>query len=362
LKLAVRVAVARFDGSGDSFREALKQLGTIEDLDSASRPVVVKVGVFDHHTQNHTSVDVVKAIVDSFSRSPRIYVAESDNYMGTGTERLQIWKQLFTDRVVPFNLSEDADVKKVNAADETIGLSHILFKPNVFVSTHILRTYEKGSILKNLLGLIPDRKKARFHKKLEPALLDVYEAIGGVDLAVLDGTYLRHGIGSDPHAGPIGDDYRAATNIVLLGRDAVAVETVGVALAGLKPEKVPIIREAVSRGLGVGDLDEIEIIGASLEKLKEEVAIALKAHRKSRPRGPQTWGAYSHRALKELVDEGFFKSPNKKGLEDVIKALNAKGLKTEGKKDKVAAALARRVKKGTLRSTKSPEERLYWTE
>jgi hypothetical protein len=210
--------------------------------------------------------------------------------------------------------------------------------------------------------LVPDRKKARFHKKLEPALLDMYEAVGGIDLAVLDGTYLRHGVGSDPHAGPEGDKYRMAANIVLVGRDAVAVETVGFVLAGLKPENLPIIREAVKRGVGVGDINEIEIIGPPLEKLKEEFAAALKALKKSRPKGPQTWGGRAYWVHKELMNERFFRLPNKRTIGDVIKAFEAKGLETEGKKDKIVAALARRVNKGVLKSAKTPEGRLYWAE
>ena len=360
--MTAKVAVARLDKSYDSFKEALKRIGTINDLNSPIKSVVIKVGVFNHEAQNHTSVGVLKAIIDSFPQAPKIYIVESDNYIGKGSERLRIWKQLFNERIVPFNLSEDTDLKKVKVADEEISLSHIVFKPNVFVSTHILRTYERGSILKNLLGLVPDAKKARFHKKLEPALLDMYEAIGGIDLAVLDGTYLRVEASSDPHVGPDGDKYKTATDIVLLGRDPVAVETVGVVLAGLKPENVPIIQEASKRGLGVADISKIEIIGASLGELEKEVALALKAFKKSRPKGSKTWGGLAHTAFKELTNEGYFSLPNRRTVDDIIKALETKGLVTQGKKDKIAAALARRVKKGALRSSKDAEKRLYWTE
>lgn len=360
--MAVKVAVAHLGRNDDSFKEALRQIGTINDLNSASRPVIIKVGVFNHQAQNHTSVEVLKAITDSFTKAPKIYIVESDNYIGTGSERLQIWKELFNERVVSFNLSEDGDVRKVKVADEEIGLSHLLFKPNVFVSTHILRKYERGSILKNLLGLIPDAKKARFHKKLEPALLDMYEAIGGIDLAVLDGTYLRYGASSNPHVGSSGDKCKSPADLVLLGRDSVAVETVGLALAGLKPEKVPIIQEAVKRGLGIGDMTKIRIVGDSLERLKEEVTLGLRALRKSRPKGPQTWGGRANRTFKELMNEGYFRLPNKRTIDDVAKALQAKGLEVQGKRDKIEAALVRRVKNGTLQSSKTQDKKLFWTE
>lgn len=247
-----------------SFLQALQLIGGIDDLNSSKRSVVVKVGVFDHRTEHHTSVGVADAIVSSFNKAPKIFLAESENYRGKALERLQKWNTLFTERVTPFDLSGDTDTKQVKVADEKMGLSHMLFKPNVFVSTHVLRTYEKGSILKNLLGLIPDRKKVRFHKKLEATLLDLYEAVGGIDLAVLDGTYLCGGVAPSSN--------RAKTNVVIVGRDAVAVEAVGYALVGLDAEKIPIINEAMKRGIGEGRIDKIQVLGASVESLKEKIA------------------------------------------------------------------------------------------
>jgi len=270
-----KVAVVEFNGDAqESFKRALDLIGSINDLNTAERPVVIKVGVFDHKEKMYSTVSVVDAIINSFNRAPQIFLAESDNYKGTGSERLQIWKKLFTRRVVPFNLSDDTNTRTVKIADEEIGFSHILFKPNVFISTHVLRAYEIGSILKNLLGLVPDAKKARFHKKLETALLDAYEAIERIDLAVLDGTYTFHG------AETVASPERTRTNILLVGRDAVAVEAVGAAIVGLKPEKMPVIQKAVKRGIGEGNIEKIEILGIPFENLKEKIHQLLKASKK----------------------------------------------------------------------------------
>ena len=157
----------------------------------------------------------------------------------------------------------------------------MLFKPNVFVSTHVMRIYEKGSILKNLLGLIPDRKKVRFHKKLEPALLDMYEAIGGIDLAVMDGTQVCLGVAPSSRT--------VKTNILLVGRDAVAVETLGATLVSMNPEKMPIIQEAVSRGLGEGNIEKIEVLGIPFEDLRRRFEPLLKTSKKeSKKKTPKT--------------------------------------------------------------------------
>jgi len=275
-----KVAVAELDGDvQQSLNRALRLAGNIEDLNTAKRSVVIKVGVFDPKAEHHATVGVVDAIIHSFNRAPRIYLAESDNYKGKGSVRLEKWKTLFSERVAPFNLSEDTDTREFDIADEKIGLSHILFKPNVFVSTHVLRQYDRGSILKNLLGLIPDRKKVRFHKKLETTLLDLYEAVGGIDLAVLDGTYTY------PIVTPTGAPNRIETNVILVGRDAVAVEAVGAALVDMDPEKVPVIKEAVKRGLGEGDVNKIEVLGASLGSLRERFHMLGKASEKKSKSG-----------------------------------------------------------------------------
>jgi uncharacterized protein (DUF362 family) len=356
--LVSKVAIVESNGdSQESFERALNLIGNIDDLNTARRSVVIKVGVFSHKADNHTSVSVVDEIIRGFNKAPKIFLAESDNYQGKGMERLQIWKELFTDRVVPFNLSDDVDVKETRLADQEMKLSHVLFKPNVFVDTHILRSGERGSILKNLFGCIPTSKKAKFHKVeiFCPLLADIYEAIGGIDLAVLDGTYFWQGAG----------DFPVRVNTLLVGRDAVAVETVGAVLAGLEPEKMPVIQEFVKRGLGEGNIDNIEILGASFQSLKEEIAVAKETQKEmrhqARARGPQTWGGKAYHALESLIQEGFFKMPNKRTREDVAKALEARGLSTEGKEDRIAKSLSRRVKKGVLKATKGPKGWVYWT-
>jgi len=82
----------------------------------------------------------------------------------------------------------------------------------------------------------------------------------------MDGAYLWRGAG----------DVRVKTNILLVSRDAVAVETIGAILAGLNPEEMPVIQEFVKRDLGEGDPDKIEILGTSFEDLQDSFKSARK--------------------------------------------------------------------------------------
>ena len=355
IDLTPKVAIVKFDENteAESLKEALRLIGGIDDLNTSKRTVVVKVGVFSHKADNHTSISFVDAIIDSFNKAPKVFLAESDNYQGTGLERLQIWKELFSERVVPVSLSDLKDARDVTLAGQKMKLSTLLFKPNVLVNTHILRTFQRGSILKNLFGCIPIRKKAKFHKTeiFCSLLADIYEAMGGIDLSVMDGTYLWRGAG----------DLRVRMNILLVGKDAVAVETVGAILAGLKPERMPVTQEFVKRGFGEGDLENIEIVGTPLESLREESKLAIKTLRKKwKERGgaPSVWAP----TIDSLIEDGFFKLPNKKTRKDVVKAFEARGISTKGNAGVIATTLTRRVRKGKLKVAKEPVGWVYWTE
>ena len=129
-------------------------------------------------------------------------------------------------------------------------------------------------------------------------------------------------------------------------------------------QKMPVIQEFMKRGLGEGNLGNIKVVGASFERLKEKFVSAAMTQKKllAQRRGPQTWGGHAYHALEGLIHEGFFKHPNKRTIEDVVKALKAKGLSTKGKEGKIASSLTRRVKKGVLKKTKVSNGWIYWTE
>ncbi len=76
----------------------------------------------------------------------------------------------------------------------------------------------------------------------------------------------------------------------------------------------------------------------------------------------KTWGYEMSQALEGLIQEGYFNHPNNRTLEDVVKALDAKGLSTEGKKGNITNALAKRIKERILKKSKLSDQWVYWTE
>ncbi len=270
--MKTRVAIVDYDG----FDQAINLIGGIDNLNIPEKNVTIKVGIYNSETKICTTVNTLNSIVRSFNKVEAIRVVESDSGAGPGLERLKIWEECYNNEVIPFNLSHDTKTIEVNVAGEMVPLSHVLFKPNIFVSTHVPRRYENtgdedlmnlGSIIKNLLGLVPDKKKFRFHDRLPLALLDMYEAVGGIDFAVLDAE--RVFLGKE-HKRTI-----VTLDKLIVGEDAFAVEAVGGYLVGFEPTEMPVLQEARKRELGEIDINNIEIIG-DVKTPKQLVAQAFE--------------------------------------------------------------------------------------
>jgi hypothetical protein len=81
---------------------------------------------------------------------------------------------------------------------------------------------------------------------------------------------------------------------------------------------------------------------------------------KEKKRGGARKSVFSPK-IDELINEGFFKLPNRKKMTDVAKALQEKGLPVTGKEEVILNALKRRLGK-TLKGTKTGDEWSFWTE
>lgn len=351
--MSTAVALVDIRKNRDSpVREAIDLLGGIDDLNNNQREAVIKVGVFKVGGPHHSTVDIVRDIVNTFNASPKIYLAESDNYQGTGINRLQIWKELFTERVQPFDLSQDADTFSLrieNPIREIIlDLSKIILKPRAFISTHVLRSYSKGSILKNLFGLPPSPKKAQYHKNeiFYNLLTQLSKAIGGIDLSILDGSRFCHHHDS------------LQTDLIAVGRDPVAVETVGAFLAGINLSKHETIKAFAEGGYGISDMDRIEIIGESLVDMKERCDKVYQHLRKRWSERPKPWSPTS--ALSKLINSGYFESTSKRTLSDVVQAMIEDDSRAEGRSKIIYTNLRRRVTNGVLQSEKTDDGVVFW--
>lgn len=153
-------------------------------------------------------------------------------------------------------------LKTINVAKPVIDCDVLICMPKL--KTHQLTKYT-GAI-KNFYGVIPGTGKAVIHQlapaeeSFSDAVVDVYSAIKPA-LAVMDGIVGMEGEGAT-------NGTPAESKIIISGADCVAVDAVASEVIGFYHKDILTTRFAHERGLGVGMLDEIEVIGEKISDVK----------------------------------------------------------------------------------------------
>ncbi|MFC1925356.1 DUF362 domain-containing protein [Chloroflexota bacterium] len=131
------------------------------------------------------------------------------------------------------------------------------------LKTHSLTIFTGG--VKNMYGIIPQGLRTRFHGDYVriddfcQMLTDVFST-AIPQLTIMDGIVAMEG------DGPSSGKPRQA-GVVLAGRDAVAVDAVATKITGVDPLDIYTTRYADEQGLGVGNLENIDIVGERLEEV-----------------------------------------------------------------------------------------------
>jgi len=151
---------------------------------------------------------------------------------------------------------------------ETIYLAKAVADADVVINLPKLKTHSLTLLtggVKNLYGTIPSGLRTRFHgdhPRLEDfcqVLVDIF-ATAKPTLTIMDGIVAMEG------EGPAGGKPRNL-GLMLASLDAVALDAAAGRIIGLDPTEVLTTRIAHERGLGVGDLRNIEVVGERIESV-----------------------------------------------------------------------------------------------
>jgi uncharacterized protein (DUF362 family)/NAD-dependent dihydropyrimidine dehydrogenase PreA subunit len=141
-----------------------------------------------------------------------------------------------------------------------------------FVSIPKFKTHDLTILtgaVKNLFGLVVGTYKAELHKKyfavedFAKILVDIYEE-AKPHLIIIDGIVAME------DDGPATAGKLRNTGLILAGSDGVALDSILALIMGLEPLDILTTKEAAKRGLGVTDINLMDILGDRLEDVIEE--------------------------------------------------------------------------------------------
>lgn len=153
-------------------------------------------------------------------------------------------------------------LKKVTVIKPLLEADLVINLPKL--KTHGQMVYT-GAV-KNMFGAVPGGLKAEYHMKMAKydefanTLIDIFLAVKPA-LNIMDAV-----IGMDGRGPTAGNPKQIG--LILAGEDAFALDLAALSIINLKPGDVPVIRQAIARGLCPGDLKEVELVGEAIKDVK----------------------------------------------------------------------------------------------
>ncbi|PIV52383.1 MAG: hypothetical protein COY53_10185 [Elusimicrobia bacterium CG_4_10_14_0_8_um_filter_37_32] len=266
-------------------RHAFELLGGIEKYVKSSDRILLKpnlLGAFAPEKGVTTHPEIVRALIRIVKeKNATPYVGDShggglseniDNVLKkTGISKLCDEEKC---EIVNF---ESAGVKRIKATNQNnrkvpvLELTKAVFDFNSVFSIAKMKTHSLMVItgaIKNLYGCVPGLSKTYYHllathpQDFAEMLADILSIVKP-RLGIIDGITTMEGEG--PTYGKL-----KHLGIIMVSDDLVALDTVMAKIMGLNPKKDPVIRATVRCGLGIGDIENIEILGEKIEDVIPE--------------------------------------------------------------------------------------------
>ena len=280
-------------GVDKAVKEMFSKLTKSVPILKNSKEVYIKVNGIDFKKHAFTSPIVLKEVIKYLkSLNAKVYVMENSTQANMTRIVFAIngFKEvcdengaeiIYLDEEVtePFNFKRNHSSEKqaTEYTLKTFRLPKTIIKimknrdSVTYINLPKLKTHSMARVtlgIKNQWGFPQHADRGKDHNyNLHSKLVDVYEYIKP-DITIIDGTEgLIHG-----HYPPTAWEDRLVKKFEILigGRDTLAVDIVGARIFGLSIEDVPHLKIAHERGLGVGDLNKIQVIGKNLEEYKEK--------------------------------------------------------------------------------------------
>ncbi|MFQ6077295.1 MAG: DUF362 domain-containing protein [Candidatus Bathyarchaeia archaeon] len=269
------VSLVRNKDPGSMISEAVNLLGGIDRFVGPKDVVFIKPNVcggVPGKVGTFTNPQVLEALIKlAKGRAERVLVGEADSCMYTADVMLKETGireaaealgaevvNLSKGDMVTMNVPEGYVLREFKAHKALADATKIISVP--VMKTHLC--CHVTLCMKNLFGVLPERRKSKYHSKLDHVIADVANAFLP-HLCVVDATVGLEGEG--PFKGdPI------ELGLVIGGDNVVATDACAAAVMGLDPSSIDYLRLASEKGIGPINLKTIEIKGRTIEEVRRE--------------------------------------------------------------------------------------------
>jgi uncharacterized protein (DUF362 family) len=214
---------------------------------------------------------VVEAIIQKLKPlSLEVYVVESDATMTNADKAFEAtgMKEMCERNGVEFlNLRYQNEKVKIQIPScetlHSIKVPRIVTESAVIsaakMKTHMATKVTLG--MKNMFGLLPDKLKFKYHAQgISSVVVDINTVLKPA-LTVIDGFVAMEGRGPT-------DGTPVKMDLIIAGKDVVATDATAARIMGFDPAEISHIRKAAQKGLG--NIDNIEVVGSKLVDVKKE--------------------------------------------------------------------------------------------
>lgn len=227
----------------------------------------------------NTHTEFMRALAELLKReyNSDVYIGDSsggasygktnDAFEVSGLSRLA--KELSINLVNFDNTGAVTLTNEKNKIQKSFQVTNFLQEVDFIISVPKLKTHTllgfTGAV-KNMMGVVPGSGKRDMHfiaprpLQMSYCIVDLFSLVKP-HLNIMDAIWGMEGDG--PAAGNPRN-----VGLILASRDAVALDTVALEISGFKSKEVDLIKDASSRGLGIGDLSEIDVVGDRIEDIK----------------------------------------------------------------------------------------------
>lgn len=143
---------------------------------------------------------------------------------------------------------------------DTIGIPKSIVEADAFISVPKLKTHCQTEItvgMKSMQGVFSVEDKQNYHNESFPwKMVDILR-VAKPTLTIVDGLIAGEGYG------PIYTE-PVIMNLIVSSTDVVALDAVCAKLMGFEPFEVPITRLGHAEGIGIGDMDRIDVEGEAI--------------------------------------------------------------------------------------------------